>query len=62
MGSDPGSSVLNGNAQAHDVDNLFVAGPSTFPTSSCVNSTFTAKAVALKTSDFMLDNWGNFSG
>jgi choline dehydrogenase-like flavoprotein len=62
MGSDPGSSVLNGNAQSHDIDNLFVAGPSTFPTSSCVNSTFTAKAVALKTSDFMLDNWGNFSG
>ena len=62
MGSDPSNSVLNGNAQAHDVSNLFVAGPSVFPTSSCVNSTFTAKAMALKSADFMLENWGSLSG
>ena len=62
MGTDPGKSVLNGNAQAHEVDNLFVGGPGVFPTSSSVNSTFTAKAVAMKTAKFMLDNWGSIAG
>ena len=61
MGNDPDSSVLNANGQSHDVPNLFVGGPSTFPTSSCVNSTFTAHAVALKSAQFMVDNWGSLS-
>lgn len=58
MGRDPASSVLNGNAQAHEVSNLFVGGPSTFPTSSSINSTFTAHAVALKSAQFIISNWG----
>jgi choline dehydrogenase-like flavoprotein len=59
MGTDPAKSVLNGNAQAHEMDNLFVGGPGVFPTSSSINSTFTAKAVAMKTARFMVDNWGS---
>lgn len=41
----------------HEVKNLFVGGPGVFPTSSAVNSTFTAKAMALKSAKFMIANW-----
>lgn len=62
MGNDPSKSVLNGEGQAHDVENLFVGGPGVFPTSAGANSTFTAKAVALKSAKYMVDNWGRISG
>ncbi|MEJ8566113.1 GMC family oxidoreductase [Elongatibacter sediminis] len=62
MGKDPASSVLNGHGQAHDVDNLFVGGPGVFPTSSSINSTFTAKAMAMKSARYMVDNWSALSG
>ncbi|MEX2123536.1 MAG: GMC family oxidoreductase [Woeseia sp.] len=62
MGTDPASSVLNAEGQAHEVNNLFVGGPGVFPTSSAANSTFTAKAVAMKTAKFMLENWGSLNG
>ena len=58
MGADPARSVLNGNAQSHDIPNLFVGGPSVFPTSSSVNSTFTAHAVAMKSAHYMVKHWG----
>ena len=48
MGSDPTASVTNEFAQLHDVPNVIIGGPSVFPTSSSVNSTFTAHAVALR--------------
>ena len=57
MGTDRKKSVLNEVAQSHDVKNLFVGGPSVFPTSSSVNSTFTAHAMALKSAQFMAANW-----
>ena len=57
MGRDPTSSVANGAAQSHEIANLFFGGPSVFPTSSCINSTFTAHAVAMKSARFMVDNW-----
>jgi choline dehydrogenase-like flavoprotein len=59
MGNDPATSVLNANAQCHDVANVFVGGPGVFPTSSSVNSTFTAHAVAMKSARFMAAHWGN---
>ena len=46
MGSDPARSVVNRYSQTHDVDNLFIGG-GVFPTSSCVNSTFTLHATSL---------------
>lgn len=57
IGNDPKKSVLNANAQSHDVKNLFVGGPGVFPTSSSINSTFTAKAMALKSAKFIAANW-----
>ena len=56
MGNKPASSVTNGEAQLHEVDNVFIGGPGVFPTSSCVNSTFTAHAVALKSAEYILAN------
>ena len=57
LGNDRATSVLNANAQSHDVENLFCGGPGVFPTSSSINSTFTLHAVALKSAKFMIDNW-----
>jgi choline dehydrogenase-like flavoprotein len=62
MGSDPGKSVLNSVSQSHDLKNLFVGGPGVFPTSSAVNSTFTAHGVAMKSARFMADNWTALTG
>lgn len=58
MGTDANKSVTNGQSQTHEVENLFIGGPSVFPTSSSVNSTFTAHAVALKSARFIAQNWG----
>ena len=57
MGQDPSKSVLDAHAQSHDVANLYVGGPSGFPTSSCINSTFTAHAVAMKSAQHIVENW-----
>jgi choline dehydrogenase-like flavoprotein len=57
IGNDPGKSVLNAVAQSHEVKNLFVGGPGVFPTSSSINSTFTAHAMALKSAKYIAGNW-----
>ena len=61
MGTDSSQSVTNGEAQTHDLPNLFIGGPSVFPTSSSINSTFTAHAVAMKSAHFMAKNWGQLA-
>jgi choline dehydrogenase-like flavoprotein len=61
LGSDRASSVLNASSQSHDVQNLFVGGPGVFPTSSSVNSTFTAHAVAMKGAQYLAANWGGLT-
>jgi choline dehydrogenase-like flavoprotein len=57
MGSDPRTSVTNSYGQTHDVANLFVAGPSLFPTSGAVNPIFTIHAQTLRASRYILANW-----
>jgi choline dehydrogenase-like flavoprotein len=59
MGSDPARSVANGFGQAHDHENLFLAGPGLFPTSGAVNPTFTVSALALRTADYLVRNWSS---
>ncbi len=56
MGNDPATSVTNAHAQLHDVPNIVIGGPGVFPTSSCVNSTFTAHAVAMKSAEYLVAN------
>ena len=58
MGKDRKTSVTNEYAQLHDVPNVIIGGPSVFPTSSSVNSTFTAHAVALRSAGHIADHWG----
>ncbi|NKB35731.1 MAG: FAD-binding protein [Gammaproteobacteria bacterium] len=59
MGSDPEKSVTNENAQCHDIPNLVLGGGGIFPTSSCVNSTYTIHATAMKSSRYIADHWGS---
>ena len=54
MGNDPKTSVLNGNCQAHDVKNLFVADAARFVTNPDKNPTLTIMALSWRTSDYLL--------
>ena len=57
MGRDPAKSLANSFGQLHDIPNLFVAGPSLYPTSAAVNPNFTIHAVTLRSVKFILDHW-----
>lgn len=48
MGTDPATSVLDPNLKAHDVDNLWIADSSSFPSSAAVNPALTIAALALR--------------
>lgn len=56
MGTDPASSVTNAWGRTHEVENLFVAGASLFPTIAAVNPTATLSALALRTADHIREN------
>jgi choline dehydrogenase-like flavoprotein len=56
MGSDPKTSVVNASCRVHDVDNLYLAGASTFPTSSQANPTLTVVALALRLARHLKDS------
>jgi glucose dehydrogenase len=56
MGDDPDRSVTNAYGQTHEVENLFLAGASLFPTSAAVNPTATLTSLALRTADYIRDN------
>jgi len=51
MGSNPQTSVLNANCQAHDVKNLFVADGGPFVSNAHKNCTWTILALAMRTSE-----------
>jgi len=55
MGNDPKRSVLNRFNQAHDVKNLFVVDGSCFVSSGCVNPTLTILALAMRSSDYLVE-------
>ena len=55
MGTHPRSSVLNRNCQAHDVKNLFVADGGPFVSQADKNPTWTILALAMRTSEFIVD-------
>jgi choline dehydrogenase-like flavoprotein len=58
FGSDPGSSVLDIDCRAHEVDNLYVVDTSFFPSIGAVNPALTAMANALRVGDHLLDRMG----
>ncbi|WP_439587273.1 GMC oxidoreductase [Hydrogenophaga sp.] len=52
-GNDPTNSVLNADCRAHEIDNLYVADASFFPTSTGVNPSLTIAANALRVAHLM---------
>jgi choline dehydrogenase-like flavoprotein len=48
MGDDPASSVVDADLRAHDVENLWIADSSPFPSSAAVNPAITVAALALR--------------
>jgi choline dehydrogenase-like flavoprotein len=47
--------VLDGDCRAHEVDNLYVADTSFFPSISAVNPALTAMANAIRVGDHILE-------
>ncbi len=48
MGEDPGTSVVGPGGRSHDVDNLWLADASVFPSSAAINPALTVAANALR--------------
>jgi len=58
FGTDPRSSVLDTACKAHELDNLYVADASFFPSISAVNPTLTIVANALRVADGIAERLG----
>lgn len=56
MGTDPGSSVLDVNCKAHELDNLYVVDASCFPSASAVNPSLTIIANSLRVTTHLLSD------
>jgi choline dehydrogenase-like flavoprotein len=57
FGRDPGTSVLNRDCRAHEVDNLYVVDTSVFPSIGAVNPALTAMANSLRVGDHLLERF-----
>ena len=55
MGSDPSTSALNANCQAHDCRNVFVADGGPFVSQPDKNCTWTILALAMRTSEYIAE-------
>lgn len=55
FGNDPAASVCNANGRFHDVDNLYAADGSLFPTSAGYNPTLTIMALATRVAATMIN-------
>ncbi len=56
FGTDPATSVLDLHCKAHELDNLFVADASFFPSSGAYNPSLTTAANALRVGDHLLNH------
>ncbi len=61
MGANRSDSVTNAHCQTHDISNLFIGGPSLFPTSSHANSTFTLHALAMLAALYLNSEWNGIA-
>jgi len=57
MGTGAGNSVVNSYGQAHEIANLFVAGPGIFPTSGASNPTYSILALSLRGAEQLAGKW-----
>ena len=53
MAADPKEGVVNSDCRLHNVNNLYIAGGSVFPTAGRANPTLTIIALALRLSDHL---------
>ena len=53
MHDDPKKGVVDANSRVHGVSNLFIAGPSVFPTGGHANPILTLVALTLRLSDYI---------
>ena len=58
FGTDPATSVLDVNCKAHEVDNLYVADTSFFPSIGAVNPGLTAMANAIRVGEHIAGRLG----
>jgi choline dehydrogenase-like flavoprotein len=58
FGTDPATSVLDLDCKAHELDNLYVADASFFPSIGAVNPTLTIIANALRVADRIKERLG----
>ena len=58
FGADPATSVLDINCKAHELDNLYVADTSFFPSIGAVNPALTAMANAIRVGEHLADRLG----
>jgi len=58
FGSDPGTSVLDVDCKAYELDNLYVVDTSVFPSIGAVNPALTAMANSLRVGDHLLERMG----
>jgi len=58
FGTDPGTSVLDVNCKAHELDNLYVVDTSFFPSIGAVNPALTAMANAIRVAEHFTERLG----
>ncbi len=58
MSENPSLGVVRSDLRCHDVDNLYIAGSSVFPTGGIANPTFTILALALRLSERLKEKLG----
>jgi choline dehydrogenase-like flavoprotein len=61
MGASAADSVVNSFGQSHEIPNLWVAGPSIFPTAGASNPTFTIFALSQRGAERMASQWGTLT-
>ena len=62
MGTDAANSVVNSFGQCHELPNLYIAGPSIFPTEGASNPTYTILAVSLRGAEQLAAKWTTVAG
>lgn len=58
LGHDPATSVVDSDLRVHELDNLYCAGASVFPTSGCANPTFTLVALSIRLAAHLRERLG----
>ncbi len=61
MGTGADNSVVDSFGQSHEIPNLWIAGPSIFPTSGASNPTFTIFALSQRGAERMASQWGTLT-